>query len=111
MAEHTPAPWNCESRTEAGRVIATDDGKSFVAVWDKSLDGTDFPVDANARLIAAAPDLLAALEGTLQVLDKRLEQAQQNAHYPSEFKPENSPSPSEAKKREAARAALAKARK
>lgn len=72
MAEHTPGPW----------VITTgaDDERIVTSTWNA--DGLDDDValvyggneadpvirEANARLIAAAPDLLAALEQALTFL-------------------------------------------
>ena len=64
-AQHTPGPWDCEVRKPAG---ITWDG---IIRWSRNRD----PIcsvfmagymakeaEANARLIAAAPELLAALE-------------------------------------------------
>ena len=61
--EHTPGPW----KLEAGRSIVTDGGRFNLAYsTDKKTGAASFPnfveLDANAALIAAAPDLLAALE-------------------------------------------------
>ena len=69
MTKHTPGPWNIEDDYPAQSygfsdqdiLIQINGGDGLIA-W---VDGT--PVDnpevgANARLIAAAPDLLAALE-------------------------------------------------
>ncbi len=52
--------------TGYGKSIAIScEGKSFITVWDCSLDGAAFPAEANASLIVAAPDLYAALEDML----------------------------------------------
>lgn len=56
MSEHTPGPWTRDHgliRGEGGTQIA-------LVAWD---------IEANARLIAAAPDLLAALETAHDILD------------------------------------------
>lgn len=59
MAEHTPGPWFVASRSAGAHVNAD---KSEVA-WLRSYMGVqDEQIEANARLIAAAPDLLAALK-------------------------------------------------
>lgn len=63
MSAYTPAPWRIvDHLTETARVVGGEDGAQEVGtVWC-----TDFPDGAaNARLIAAAPDLLAALEKVL----------------------------------------------
>ncbi len=57
-AQHTPGPWIDQPGTTSGRVvIAPEQGKVKRNV--ASCGGPNR--DANARLIAAAPDLLAAL--------------------------------------------------
>lgn len=69
MAQHTPGPWRANA--EFGYDIETADGHFQIAtVRDESddllLDRQYAPIpseaDANARLIAAAPDLLQALK-------------------------------------------------
>lgn len=84
MTQHTSGPWN----QEKGRVCSgsTQDIDCKIA---EVYGDTDIQRDADAQLIAAAPDLLAALERLLNVGDSVL--FQQRA-------------------REAARAAIAKAK-
>ena len=53
MSKHTPGPWERWGRASPSQVISA--GDCFVA---QTLGGND---EANARLIAAAPDLLEAL--------------------------------------------------
>lgn len=56
MSEHTPGPWGLvEERTE------NHDREFYVTGTDHGLVAEAYEV-ADARLIAAAPDLLAALE-------------------------------------------------
>ena len=62
MEHHTPGPWVAEHESDPAQV-GTEAGR-FVAMTLPCSDsciasGEDY---ANARLIAAAPDLLAALE-------------------------------------------------
>lgn len=62
MTAHTPGPWAVE---DARRVLgSTDYGRSVMR---------DAEVEANARLIAAAPDMLAALRRLLDCPALRLE--------------------------------------
>lgn len=58
MSKHTPGPWNVvEGRTQ-GSVEIFADQKAIAECWRRN----DAPTEiANARLIAAAPDLLEAL--------------------------------------------------
>jgi len=78
-AQHTPGPWQigpeflerCGAFKLHGRPISGG-GKAIARVWSGS-DRRLFeqPDDeANARLIAAAPDLLSALRGLLEECDR-----------------------------------------
>jgi hypothetical protein len=65
-AMHTPGPWGFQYTDESGEcfVIAKNLGGMVGAAlpWPSEIEARDFRrVVANARLIAAAPDLLAAL--------------------------------------------------
>ena len=67
MKTHTPGPWKIEMRTRSGEFVRTThitgtDGSHLANVGPCS-------IDANARLIAAAPDLLAALEDIVYLAD------------------------------------------
>lgn len=61
-AKHTPGPWKpaCGARGSTCRhpAILHDGGQVGNATWQ----GSEAATDANARLIAAAPDLLEALK-------------------------------------------------
>lgn len=64
MSAHTPGPWH----HAGGGVRAVDHGKWFrIGVFD-SRKLTREGNEANARLAAAAPDLLAALESATAAL-------------------------------------------
>lgn len=68
MAGHTKGPWKV-TWDERGEIVRTCDatGRPIASMW---LNGDD--PKANARLIAAAPDLLAALEDcALQIAQTR----------------------------------------
>jgi hypothetical protein len=61
---HTPGPWRVESGHEhTGRTVAElVDGRPGLREWRIVHDGPeDGDAEADARLIAAAPDLLSAL--------------------------------------------------
>ena len=61
MKTHTPAPWHYEAGDD-GAVIYT--GFTIAKI---PIDGSDW--QSNAHLIAAAPDLLAALEAVLTAVE------------------------------------------
>lgn len=64
MSKHTPGPWEVQNMTVFNR------GCMFVANCDGLGDVDRMEMSrANARLIAAAPDLLAALQELLNMPD------------------------------------------
>ena len=63
MAKHTPGPWNVKE-IETGWIIGPDriERAGYIAdVHKHTIPDTDDTARANARLIAAAPDLYEAL--------------------------------------------------
>jgi hypothetical protein len=68
---HTPGPWEaCDPGDYAdfdgnSRIICGDDRRIAVVHWNDR----DKETDANSRLIAAAPNLLAALEALVRCFD------------------------------------------
>ena len=67
-AKHTPGPWKNDGPTRQGgvRIVAPYKPTCTYMVAEVLPDCPDDATrDANARLIAAAPDLLAALEKVL----------------------------------------------
>lgn len=66
--KHTPGPWET-----GGYTITARGGRMLIAKLYRAQAQDDFKSDANARLIAAAPDLLTAcrhLTGQLALLAK-----------------------------------------
>lgn len=72
-AQHTPGPWIADCEEGSYGVFVADDGREIARLHDKrgnfpqsSFSHTQYLYDgqheANARLIAAAPDLLAAAQ-------------------------------------------------
>jgi hypothetical protein len=63
MSGHTPGPWRLQEDDSSGRIVVVADRIGLIAI----LAEHDFGIaesdqdDANARLIAAAPELLEAL--------------------------------------------------
>jgi len=68
MNKHTPGPWVVYDDSNDGktnRIEIAARGKTVARIYH-SVPAEDLP---NARLIAAAPDLLEALKDTLQLLE------------------------------------------
>lgn len=59
MNKHTPGPWKTHLTDDT---LVVDGNGLVIAHMGGLYLGDDSPMEANARLIAAAPDLLAALE-------------------------------------------------
>ena len=74
-AEHTPGPWEAVIQPGCHAVIASLSGgpKAVAIIGNNTPDDGNEPMRfANARLIAGAPDLLAALQRIVAVLDKQV---------------------------------------
>lgn len=71
MSKHTPGPWGWDAGIvppdgpERYADIYADDGDTIVANFNALIPEGE----ANARLIAAAPDLLARLKGVLPLIE------------------------------------------
>ena len=63
--KHTPGPWDVEHETE---IIAAE-GQRIAEADTRSINFVDGEANANAHLIAAAPDLLAACEAAKAIID------------------------------------------
>lgn len=59
MGGYTPGPW---IHVQSDNIILTHDGRRLLQWQARSLDVSTDERDANARLIASAPDLLKALQ-------------------------------------------------
>jgi len=67
MSKHTPGPWSIHWGSSGNRCLEIHHEKTIVAhATDYSIDGAER--SANARLIAAAPELLAALEDSERII-------------------------------------------
>jgi len=66
MTKHTPGPWETNDKRPQCNGIGIFSGSQFLAFVGDSDSQT--PCEANARLIAAAPDLLEALIKTAALL-------------------------------------------
>lgn len=69
MNKHTPGPWNCQRASAAGRNIICAENSPLDICVLSNRDKTQVQIDANARLIAAAPELLTALKDMVAMMD------------------------------------------
>jgi hypothetical protein len=73
---HTPGPWRVENRGWWPEVVVSDTPRREIT----SIEGrSESEVFANARLIAAAPELLAALNEMVTLFDSRDHDAAERA--------------------------------
>jgi hypothetical protein len=75
MSKHTPGPWIykgfvTDSDFSGWRVYLPTRYRRVITVEGTSAG----EADANARLVAAAPELLAALKGVLRVADRKTDE-------------------------------------
>lgn len=70
MSKHTPGPWLYKSNGSYFDVGIDNHEDSVIPVYPTVCIGVPHDQEANARLIAAAPDLLEALEAVVRVADR-----------------------------------------
>ena len=69
--QHTPGPWEVSRYTNyCGFSIYAPDAGCIAERWWPTVE-KDIPIEANARLIAAAPEMLAAIEEWFEYWDDR----------------------------------------
>ncbi len=61
-AAHTPGPWAVTGLDQHAQRIVKGEHIEICTCWHHSVGALEKQMEANAHLIAAAPDLLAALE-------------------------------------------------
>lgn len=68
MSKHTPGPWVTDNSVLRGSINRLDEPRRHIALtsdWENE-KGDREQNEANARLIAAAPELLEALESAIE---------------------------------------------
>lgn len=65
MSAHTPGPWRVNRKGGSQTTVLSDDDLVVATAWSSTYRDA---AEANARLIAAAPDMLAALEDALDAI-------------------------------------------
>ena len=67
--KHTPGPWEVGCLDHAGQRIVRGEHIEICTCWHHSVGSIEKEMEANARLIAAAPDMLRALETLVAFFD------------------------------------------
>lgn len=67
MASHTPGPWHVSQDTNVDAGDVHTDGVRVAKCWTSTFAPPPLEAAANARLIAAAPDLLEACKTIVQL--------------------------------------------
>lgn len=78
MSKHTPAPWQTDRNsvhTGSIAIIHHCLDNDWVDVWSEKWPETEEEQEANARLIASAPDLLEALQGLVLPINNKAHNA------------------------------------
>lgn len=72
---YTPGPWIMDIDLQIADVITPDRELLATAFPMRTPRGKSYEIaEANARMIAAAPDMLAALQGVLRVADRKTDE-------------------------------------
>ena len=82
VATHTPGPWRTDGLYDGPRVYVAGPDDITVARCNHA-ERTNEQAEANARLIAAAPELLAALRDFLKYSEKKIFQPMIFRHQPA----------------------------
>ena len=69
MSKHTPGPWSSRHIDGFPTSIVAEGAAIAVASSHDNGTDTELPAEANARLMAAAPELLEALEKAGDLID------------------------------------------
>ncbi len=61
-ASHTPGPWRVDYLDKNSQRVVSGEHIEICSCWHHSVGAIEMEMEANARLIAAAPDMLKALK-------------------------------------------------
>ncbi len=66
---HTPGPWEIAEDDVHGQAVVRGEHTEIATCWHHCVGSIEIEMRANARLIAAAPDLLAALQMLMDLIE------------------------------------------
>lgn len=67
MSKHTPGPWEVAYQDKNGQSVVKGEHIEVATCWHHCVGSIEKEMHANARLIAAAPDLLDALKQAVKL--------------------------------------------
>lgn len=80
MSAHTPGPWEVGNLDRNGQRVVRGEIE-VCTCWHHCVGSLEEQMEANARLIAAAPDLLAALAGIIEIGKRDLTNPKYDAYF------------------------------
>ena len=69
MSKHTPGPWEVAYQDKNGQSVVKGEHIEVATCWHHCVGSIEKEMHANARLIAAAPELLEALKEIVDAAD------------------------------------------
>jgi len=72
MAGHTPGPWSVAYHDGNDQAVVSGQHTEIATCWHHCVVELETQMQANARLISAAPDMLEALEAAVADLEQTL---------------------------------------
>jgi len=70
MVKHTSGPWSVDQLDDNGQRVVRGEHIEIATCWHHCVGSIEKEMEANAHLIAAAPDLLDALRDALAYMDR-----------------------------------------
>ena len=70
MSKHTPGPWEVAYQDKNGQSVVKGEHIEVATCWHHCVGSIEKEMHANARLIAAAPELLEALKELMVAADR-----------------------------------------
>lgn len=83
MTVHTKGPWEVAEPDRNGQAIVRAEEYEVATCWHHCLGSIEKEMEANARLIAAAPELLEALRGIIEIGKRDMSNPKYDGYFES----------------------------